>query len=185
MKPAAAQPGVSRPMIRGRVLASLAAALALVAAGCSSGSSTSVGSTPVKGGVAVWAEPPSSTPTYIFPYMNSANISNLNLFDFQYLMYRPLYWFGVGDKPTVNSTLSVASPPAVSGRTVTITLKHYMWSNGTQVTAQDVMFWLNMELAEPANYGAYTGFPANVSDIKVLSPTKLSMVMSKSYGIRR
>ena len=130
----------------------------------------------------MWAEPPSSTPTYIFPYMNSANISNLNLFDFQYLMYRPLYWFGVGDKPTVNTTLSVANLPTVSGRTVTITLKHYMWSNGTQVTAQDVMFWLNMELAEPANYGAYTGFPANVSDIKVLSPTKLSMVMSKSYS---
>ena len=46
---------------------------------------------------------------------------------------------------------------------MTITLKHYMWSNGTQVTAQDVMFWLNMELAEPADYGAYTGFPTNVS----------------------
>ena len=182
MKPASAQPGVSRPMIGGRVLASLAAVLVLVVAGCSSSSSTATGTTPVKGGVAVWAEPPSSTPTYIFPYMNSANISNLNLFDFQYLMYRPLYWFGVGSKPTVNPTLSVADPPAVSGRTVTITLKHYMWSNGTQVTAQDVMFWLNMELAEPANYGAYTGFPANVSDIKVLSPTKLSMVMSKSYS---
>ena len=80
------------------MLAAGVAALALVAAGCSgSSSSTSSGATPVQGGTATWAEPPSSTPTYIFPYMNSANISNLNLFDFQYLMYRPLYWFGTGD----------------------------------------------------------------------------------------
>ena len=57
-----------------------------------------------------------------------------------------------------------------------------MWSNGTQVTAQDVMFWLNMELAEPANYGAYTGFPKNVSDIKVVNPTTLTMTMDKPYS---
>ena len=105
--------------------------------------------------------------------MNSANISNLNLFDFQYLMYRPLYWFGQNGQPVVNTSLSVANLPKVSGRTLTITLKHYMWSNGTQVTAQDVMFWLNMELAEPANYGAYTGFPKNMTNIKVVSPTTM------------
>ena len=91
--------------------------------------------------------------------MNSANISNVNLFDFQYLMYRPLYWFGQGSQPVVNNSLSVANLPQFSGTKVTITLKHYMWSNGTPVTAQDVVFWLNMELAEPADYGAYTGSP--------------------------
>jgi peptide/nickel transport system substrate-binding protein len=170
--------------IGARMLAAGVAALALAAAGCaSSGSSSSTATgTPITGGTAVWAEPPSSVPTYIFPYMNSANISNLNLFDFQYQMYRPLYWFGVGDQPVVNYTLSLANPPQFSGRNVTITLKHYMWSNGTQVTAQNVMFWLNMELAEPANYGAYTGFPTNVSNIKVVSPTELTMTMDKSYN---
>jgi peptide/nickel transport system substrate-binding protein len=65
---------------------------------------------------------------------------------------------------------------------VTITLKHYAWSNGTQVTAQDVMFWLNMETALPTDYAAYTGFPANVKDITVVSPTELTMVMDKSYN---
>jgi peptide/nickel transport system substrate-binding protein len=177
--------GRSRPRLYGRLLAVGIAALALVAAGCGSsgsGGSTATGSTPVKGGTAVWAEPPSSPPTYIFPYMSSANISNLNLFDFQYLMYRPLYWFGQNGQPTVNNSLSLANPPTVSGRTLTITLKHYMWSNGTPVTATDVMFWLNMELAEPADYGAYTGFPANMSNIKVVSPTELQMTMSKSYS---
>jgi len=165
------------------LLAAGVAALALIAAGCTnSNSPSSSGNTPVKGGTAVWAEPPSSVPTYIFPYVNSANISNLNLFDLQYQLYRPLYWFGDSGQPSVNTALSLANPPSFSGRNVTITLKHYMWSNGTQVTAQDVMFWLNMELAEPANYGAYTGFPTNVSNIKVVSPTELTMTMDKPYN---
>jgi peptide/nickel transport system substrate-binding protein len=159
--------------------------LALVAAGCSSSggsSNSSSGTTPVKGGTAVWAEPPSSVPTYIFPYVDSSNISNLNLFDLQYLMYRPLYWFGQNGQPEPNNSLSLANPPVVNGRNVTITLKHYMWSDGTQVTAQNVMFWLNMEKALPADYGAYTGFPANTSSIKVVSPTEIQMTMSKAYS---
>jgi peptide/nickel transport system substrate-binding protein len=173
----------SRPRLHLRLLAAGAVVLALVAAGCSSSpSSSSSATTPVKGGTAVWAEPPASVPSYIFPYVDSANISNLNLFDLQYLMYRPLYWFGQNGQPVANNSLSVANPPVVSGRTVTITLKHYMWSNGTQVTAQDVMFWLNMETAEPADYGAYTGFPANMSGIKVVSPTEIQMTMSKAYS---
>ncbi len=176
----------SASRLRRRMLAAGigAVALALVAAGCggSSGGSSSAGSTPVKGGTAVWAEQPSAPPTYIFPYMSSAVISNVNLFYFQYLMYRPLYWFGNGDQPTVNTSVSLANPPVFNGTKVTITLKHYMWSDGTPVTAQDVVFWLNMELAEPANYGAYTGFPTNVKDITAVSPTELTMVMDKTYN---
>ena len=184
MKSVSVQPSTSKIKIRSRMAAAGIAALALIAAGCSSNSTSSSGATtPVKGGTAVWAEQPAQQPTYIFPYVNSQNISNTNLFNLQYLMYRPLYWFGVGDKPTVNYAVSVANPPTISGRTVTITLKHYMFSNGTQVTAKNVMFWLNMELAEPTNYGAYTGFPANVSNIKVVSPTSLQMTLSHPYSL--
>jgi peptide/nickel transport system substrate-binding protein len=81
-----------------------------------------------------------------------------------------------------NNSLSVANPPMFNGDKVTITLKHYVWSNGTQVTASDVMFWLNMELAEPANFGGYTGFPGNMKDITVVSPTELTMVMDQAYS---
>jgi peptide/nickel transport system substrate-binding protein len=183
MRSVPAQQRRSRSRLHRRLLVAGAAVLALVAAGCSSNSSpASSGNTPVKGGTAVWAEPPASVPSYIFPYVDSANISNLNLFDLQYLMYRPLYWFGQNGQPQVNYSLSLANPPVVSGKTLTITLKHYMWSDGTPVTAQDVMFWLNMELAEPADYGAYTGFPANMTSIHVVSPTELQMTMSKSYS---
>jgi peptide/nickel transport system substrate-binding protein len=159
-----------------------AAACALVAAGCASTSPTAVGTTPVSGGTAVMAELPSATPNYIFPYVSSTYISDLNLFDFQYLMYRPLYWFGVGAQPVLNTSLSLANPPTFNGTKVTITLKHYVWSNGTPVTAQDVMFWLNMETALPTDYGAYTDFPANVKDITVVSRTELTMVMDKAYN---
>jgi peptide/nickel transport system substrate-binding protein len=160
-----------------------AAAVATVAAGCSSSSPSTAGTTPVSGGTAVFAEPPASTPNYIFPYSSSTYCSDINSFDFQYQMYRPLYWFGNGAQPTVNHSLSLANQPAFSGTKVTITLKNYKWSNGTPVTAQDVMFWINMETAEPTNYCAYTGFPASiVKDVKAVSPTELTMTMDKSYS---
>jgi peptide/nickel transport system substrate-binding protein len=179
------QQGRCRASLRRRMLAVGVgvAALAVAAAGCgSNGGSSSSGSTPVKGGTAVYALPPSTTPNYIFPFVSSAYISDANIFYLQALLYRPLYWFGQNGQPTVNNSLSLASPPVFSGNKVTINLKHYVWSNGQQVTAQDVVFWLNMEQAEPANYGAYTGFPANVKDITAVSPTQVTMTMDKAYS---
>jgi peptide/nickel transport system substrate-binding protein len=162
-----------------------AAALAVAVSGCATGgSSSSVPSSgaPVTGGTAVMAEPPSTTPNYIWPFASSAYFSDINTDDLQYLLYRPLYWFGQSGQPAVNYPLSLANPPLFNGDKVTITLKHYMWSNGTPVSAHDVMFWLNMELAEPSNFGAYAGFPQNVRDITVVSPTELTMVMDKGYS---
>jgi peptide/nickel transport system substrate-binding protein len=159
------------------------AALTVAAAGCASTpASTASGAAPVTGGTAVLAEPPATTPDYIWPYTPSASFSDINTDNLQYLLYRPLYWFGLNGQPVVNNSLSLANPPMFNGEKVTITLKHYVWSNGTQVTAQDVMFWLNMELAEPANFGGFTGFPANVKDITVVSPTELTMVMDQAYS---
>jgi peptide/nickel transport system substrate-binding protein len=162
-----------------------AAALAIAVSACAtSGSSSSAppNGAPVTGGTAVMAEPPSTTPNYIWPFSSSPYFTDINTDDLQYLLYRPLYWFGRGGEPTVNYTLSLADPPLFNGDKVTITLQHYRWSNGTPVTASDVMFWLNMELAEPANFGGFTGFPGNVRDITVVSPTELTMVMDKAYS---
>ena len=159
------------------------AVLALVATGCTSNSAAS-GKTPVKGGVAVMAEPPSSPPSYIFPFMDGPDVSNVNLFDFTYLMYRPLYWFGQGSQPVFNPSLSLASAPVFNGRNVTITLKHYMWSNGTPVTAQDVVFFINMDKAVPSDWFDFSpgAFPSNVSNVKAVSSTELTMTMNKSYS---
>jgi peptide/nickel transport system substrate-binding protein len=165
-----------------------AAALALVAAGCggSSGSSgsSSTGGTKTTGGTATLALPPSTTPNYVFPFTSSEFISVTNSDYLALLLYRPLYWFGQGSQPTVNNAISVADPPIFNGNKVTINLKHYMWSNGTPVTAQNVVFWLNMESAVGAtDYGAYTGFPNTVvTGIKAVSPTELTMTMNKAYS---
>ncbi len=179
-----------RSRLRSRMLTVVvgAAALAVVAAGCggSSGSSSNAspsGGTKVAGGTATYALPPSTTPNYIFPYTSSADFSVSNSAYLQYLLFRPLYWFGQGQTPDYNASLSVANAPTFSGNNVTITLKSYKWSNGQPVTASNVMFWLNMETADPTDYGGYTGFPsAVVKNIKVVSPTTLTMTMDKSYS---
>jgi peptide/nickel transport system substrate-binding protein len=168
--------------------------LALIVGGCTSTStSTSTSTTAtatagakVKGGTAVWALPPSSAPNYIFPFESSAYLSTYNSLSFAQLMYRPLYWFGAGAQPLVNPSLSLANPPTWSGNTVTITLKRYMWSDGSPVTTADVMFWINMlkdPKVGPIDYGVYNGFPdAFVSSIRVVSPTELQMTTKKAYS---
>jgi peptide/nickel transport system substrate-binding protein len=177
----------SRPRRAMLAMTVFVAVAGLVAAGCSSNSGSSApptGGTPQNGGTAVFAELPSAVPNYIFPFTSSQFISITNLNDFSYMLYRPLYWFANGTQPTFNPSLSLAAAPVFSGRNVTINLKHYNWSNGTQVTAQDVMFWINMMRAVPQDWGATVpgGFPTNVSNIKVVSPTELTMTMNKAYN---
>ena len=177
---------------RSKTFGGLAVAVAsIIALGACSSSSTSSSSssaagTPVSGGTATFAELPATTPNYIFPFTSSAYISVSNTDLFQYLLYRPLYWFGTGNSPTVNTTKSLANLPVWSsdGKTVTITLKPFMWSNGQPVTAQNIVFWLNMEQAVgDVDYGAYTGFPNTVvSSMKVASPTTLVLTLNKAYN---
>lgn len=122
---------------------------------------------------------------YIFPFDSSSYLTVANWNYFQYLMYRPLYWFGNGADPTINPSLSPADQPVYNGRQVTITMKGWKWSNGETVSAQDVMFWINMMKAVgEQDWGAYVpnGFPTNVSNIKVVSPTELTMTMNKAYS---
>jgi hypothetical protein len=97
----------------------LAAAFALAVAACSSGSTTSnansTGGTKIAGGTATCALQPSSVPNYIFPFVSGTCSSTVNIEEFQYLMYRPLYWFGNGASPTLNTSLSLADAPVYNG----------------------------------------------------------------------
>ena len=161
-------------------------ALAACSSSTTSSSSSSATGTPQTGGTATFAELPATTPNYIFPFTSSAfiSVSNINLF--QYMLYRPLYWFGNGSSPNVNATKNLAALPVWSsdGKTVTITLKNYKWSNGQPVTAQNVAFWLNMEQAVGAtDYGAYTGFPNTVvTSMNIPSPNTLVLTLNKAYN---
>jgi len=164
-------------------MAMVAAVLATgaLAAGCSSGSS---GTAPVTANQtnATWAEAPQAPPNYIFPFMSLAFFSTSNTSTFQELMYRPLYWFGLNGQPSLNSSLSLANDPTYSsdGQTVTIDLKAYKWSNGETVTAQNVMFWMNMLHAQKENWAGYApgAIPDNIKSLVVNSPTKLTMVLT-------
>ncbi|HTZ25007.1 MAG TPA: hypothetical protein VMC83_13540, partial [Streptosporangiaceae bacterium] len=144
---------------RRRGLLGLAAAVstaALVLAACSSSSSQAPSQgTPVKGGVATYGFVSGQSPTYIWPFIPIADESVPNGQNFEYMMYRPLYMFGNnGTSVQVNYALSPASAPVYSdgGKTVTVNLKGWKWSDGETVDAQDVAFWLNMMKAEKANY---------------------------------
>jgi len=136
------------------------AAGALVLAACGSSSSTTTTSSPsatttpshITGGTAYWAEPPQVTPNWIFPFASLQYFSVANLTQFQYLMYRPLYWFGPNGStaPTVDYTMSPANAPVWSngGKTVTVSLKGWKFNDGQAVDAQSVIFWMNMMKAE-------------------------------------
>jgi peptide/nickel transport system substrate-binding protein len=167
-----------------------AAALALIVAACGGNGgggagAAATGGTPVNGGTATYALQPSTTPNYIFPFTSSAYFSVVNSEEFQYLMYRPLYWFGVGASPTLNTSLSLADQPVYNGRDVTITMKDWKWSNGERITAQDVVFWIHMmQAVGSTDWGAFVpgGFPTNVTGVTAVSPTRLTMTMKQAYN---
>ena len=90
-----------------------------------------------------------------------------------------------GTQPTLNPSLSLADQPTYNGKQVTITLKNYKWSNGTAVTAQNVLFWIHMlQAVGSTEWGAFVpgGFPTNVTSVKATSPTTLTMTMNKAYS---
>ncbi|HTR91362.1 MAG TPA: ABC transporter substrate-binding protein [Trebonia sp.] len=188
-----AYPSWRRRRNRGAYLVACgAAAIAVTAAACSSGNNgttggaaTPTGGTPVSGGTATYALPPSNTPNYIFPFTSSAYFSVVNAEDFQYLMYRPLYWFGNGASPTLNTALSLADAPSYNGKNVTITMKGWKWSNGETVNAQDVVFWIHMlQAVGDTDWGAFVpgGFPTNVTNVKATNATTVTMTMNKAYN---
>jgi peptide/nickel transport system substrate-binding protein len=169
------------------VVAGAAALLAVGIAACSSSSSSAGGSSPstsasasstaaaVPGGTARVALPAGVTLNYIWPFTPLTNANEYNAEGFQMLMYRPLYMFGNnGPSVDVNYPLSVANAPVYSngGKTVTITMKGWKWSNGESVNASDVVFWLNMMKAEENNYYGFVPglLPDNLASFSATGP---------------
>ena len=176
-----------------RAAACSVAAAALVAgiAACSSGgappSSSSSAGAKTAGGDATVALPPGVSLNYIFPFVPLADASEYNTLAFQEMMYRPLYYFGNnGNSLTANYPLSTADQPVYTngGKTVTITMKGWKWSNGESVDAQDVVFFLNMLEAEKAQYYGYAPglLPDNVSSYKATGPDTLVMNLNTSVS---
>jgi peptide/nickel transport system substrate-binding protein len=176
----------------GACLAALLAACGPVTNAVPGGATARAGS----GNTVTYAVHPGGQASYIFPYISADNgnaFSVYNVNDFQYLLYRPLYWFGQGTKPYLNPALSLAKPPTYRGNEVRIQLKpNYKWSNGDPVTARDVVFFLNMMIAEaptqntcgtppknlPCKYWVATtgnGLPGDISDVRAASQYMVTM----------
>ena len=177
--------------------ASVALAVTLLLAACG-GASSAPKST--SGGTVTFAEAPATPPNYIFPMMSGPYFANANLYQFSNFMFLPLYWFGNSGKPVFNPGLSIANAPKFSdnNQVVSITMKHWQWSNGTPVTARDVIMWLNLlsavtdpkapsvgsSSAPGPGWGAAVpgAFPQNVVSYTQTGTYSLSLRLNASYN---
>lgn len=160
----------------------------LAACSSSSGSSGTGGGLRVKGGTATIALSPGDQFNFILPLLSYDYATGANIEYSEYLMWRPLYWFGGPNSAGLDERYSLAEPAKVStsggNTTATIQLKDWKWSDGKPVTARDVEFWFNVLRADKNNWWDYvTGqFPDNVTSFKVLSPRSLSLTFRGSYA---
>lgn len=117
----------------------------------------------------IFAEAPGANPNYIFPYENCNFFSVDNINQFQDLMFRPLYWFGLGASAAEIPSLSIGGTPKYSdgNKVVKITLSSkYKFASGQTVNAESAKFFLDMYKADPTgaasagndNGGGYCGY---------------------------
>ena len=168
----------------------MAIAALTVAACSSSGAPPGSGSSgpPVTGGTATIALPANVSYSWIFPFYAITNSGVYNGQQFQWLMFRPLYMFGNNTDTSVliNYPLSPASAPVYSngGKTVTVTMKGWKWSDGEAVDARSLIFFLNMTEAEKANWYAYSNglLPDNIVSYKATSPDTVTFQLNRAYS---
>lgn len=130
-------------------------------------------------------------PTAIFPVTAAANYSIGSVTLFQNFMWRPLYWAPQGYREVFDYPFSIGTKPILSdgGRTVTFGInRRYKWSNGTPVTGNDVLFWLDLLKAavaeSPANWGGFTPgqIPDNITSAKALNVYTVQLTFNKVYN---
>jgi peptide/nickel transport system substrate-binding protein len=137
-------------------------------------------------GTVTFADQPGSPPTSVFPFANFANSGISSAPQFQYIMYRPLYWTGDPGQTKLQAQMSLANPPVYSadGRTVTVTLKNYQWSDGQPVTSRDVEFWVNLLKYEKVNWYDYGpgAIPDNIVSMTIITPRQFSITFNATYS---
>lgn len=140
-----------RPSIRVATLGVLCAAM-LALAGCGGSGAPAESNGVVKMGLQ------SGQPiNYIFPFMSSQYVNKTNLDTFQYLMYRPLYWWD-GSPYKLNVSRSLAQAPVFEHGSTDVLIKlkrNWKFSNGERLAPANVAFYMNMLLAERTNFWMY------------------------------
>ena len=142
--------------------------------------------TPILGGRITWACSPGFPPVVIFPFTPAERIGRRNIYEFQMLMYRTLYYFGGRGLPEVDDEYSIGEPPEWSpdGLTCTITIKPWKWSNGETLCADNVLFWVNLMKVKGERYGEYVPgyFPDNLTAYGKLAPDRVFFTFDKKYS---
>ena len=160
----------------------------LLAACSSPGSPGTNGQSRVRGGTATVALSPGDQFDYILPLLDFEDATGANIEYSEYLMWRPLYWFGGPSSVGFDAKYSLADPAVITSAgnqtTATIQLKPYRWSDGQPVTSRDVQFWFNELIANKTNWWGYTPgeFPDNVSSFKILSSSRFSITFDHRYS---
>jgi len=193
-------------LFRARRMSAFALAIAglLTLAGCASShgptgqdSSTvggSIGSVPAPAtgkqhaGTITWAMAPSEVPIWILPIDSGLSFNTFNVQQFQWLMWRPLYWTQNGVTPEIVPSMSLAQPPVWSNNDTTLSItmnSNYKWSNGQPVTSKDVLFDIDLIKAavkeNPANWTFYTPgyFPDDLVSASTPNLSTLVLKLSK------
>jgi peptide/nickel transport system substrate-binding protein len=158
--------------------------VSLVAVG-ETGSSASVKAHAASSSV-TFAEPPGQTPNWIFPFINPANFTVLDLWQWDWSMWRPVYYVGQGSTPNLDYTKSMAYAPVFSHNdsVITITLRNWNWSDGTPITSRNMLFWFNMLKAEKSNWFNYIPgtLPDDVKAVKIISAKTIQFTLTKSFN---
>ena len=147
-----------------RGLAALAAAALVVltlaacgGGGSSSGNTTSTGSAQ-KGGTAYFAEATQAVPNYIFPFASLPVLQCREPLPVPAADVPAAVLVRQGRDAQLSTSRCRSRSPAVfaqGGTVIKVTMKPYKWSNGETVTAQDVVFWMNMMKVEKLNWAGY------------------------------
>jgi len=146
----------------------------------------------IKAGTITWALGPGTAPNWILPVIPSASNSVYNSFTFIYQMWRPLYWTVNGVTPEIVPNMSIANLATYSNgnKTVTISLKsNYKWSNGKPITADDVLFYIDLAKAavkaSPANWAVYVPghFPDNL--VSTSEPNSTTLVLNLKAAVNQ
>ena len=172
-----------RPTIMFSIVATVV--LAVLASACSS-NNNNTGSTSSKSNTIRWAESAGYTPQWILPLFPGQYFTVQEQAQFEYLMWPPLYNFGMGASPELDLKDSLGQAPQYSSdsKSVTITLNKWRWSDGTPVTARDIQFWINLVKGNREEWGAYTpgGFPDNITKVTVDGQNKITFTLDRAYN---
>jgi peptide/nickel transport system substrate-binding protein len=134
-----------------------------------------------KTGSISFALQPGAAPNWILPLVTAEDNSVYNVYTFEWQSWRPMYFAPKGSTPTVDAALSPVNAPVWSngGKTMTITVKPWKWSDGQPITSKDVLFTFDETeasvKASPANWAPFVpgNFPTTITSMSTPDDTTI------------